>query len=54
MSERRLVRGNGGAEVWVDIDRDMDQATFDAMVDRGELTPIDAPKKPTAKPSSKK
>lgn len=58
MGERRFVRGGGGAEVWVDIDRDMDQATFDAMVERGELTPIEEPKastkKSVAKPPVKK
>ena len=42
--ERRKVRGLGGNVVWVDIDRDMDQRTFDAMVERGDLTVLDEPK----------
>lgn len=55
-ADRRHVRGRGGAEVWVDIDRDMDEATFDAMVKRGDLTPIEEkkPAKTAAKSSSKK
>ncbi len=44
MSERRFVRGPFGAEVWIDIDRDMDQATFDRLVAVGDLTPIDPPR----------
>ena len=50
MSERRFVRGPFGAEVWVDIDRDMDQATFDRQVAAGELTPLEPPTEPVTEP----
>jgi len=44
MADRRLVKNRSGLRVLVDIDRDMDEATFDAMVARGDLTPVkDAP-----------
>jgi len=44
MADRRLVKNRSGLRVLVDIDRDMDEATFDALVERGELTPVkDAP-----------
>ena len=51
MADRRLVKNRSGLEVFVDIDRDMDEATFDAMVERGDLTPVE--KKP-AKSQAKK
>jgi len=44
MSERRLVKNQSGTLVGVDVGVDMDEATFDALVERGELTPVkDAP-----------
>lgn len=51
MADRRLVKNKSGLEVLVDIDRDMDEATFDAMVKRGDLTPVE--KKPAAKSAKK-
>lgn len=51
--ERRLVTNRSGLEVWIDIDRDMDERTFDRLVGTGDLTPVEQPKT-TAKPSSKK
>ena len=53
MSARHFVRGPFGAEVWVDIDVDMDQRTFDAMVERGELTVLDKPKAPATRATKK-
>jgi hypothetical protein len=50
MSDRRLVVNRSGATVAVDIGRDMDEPTFDAMVERGDLTPVEPePKKATRK-----
>lgn len=43
-SGRRLVRNRSGLEVHVDIDRDMDEATFDRMVAAGDLTPVEESK----------
>ncbi len=49
MSDRRLVRNRSGCLVAIDIDRDMDEPTFDAMVERGDLTPEPEPKKASGK-----
>lgn len=54
MADRRLVENSSGYRVLVDVGRDMDEATFDAMVERGDLTPVSEPKaKPAAKQSKK-
>lgn len=52
MADRRWVRNRSGLEVPVDIDRDMDEVTFDQMVESGDLTVVD--KAAAKKPSSKK
>lgn len=49
MADRRLVENRSGLRVPVDIGRDMDEATFDAMVERGDLTPVD--EKPAKRPA---
>jgi hypothetical protein len=51
MADRRLVENKSGLRVLVDIDRDMDEATFDAMVKRGDLRPVDD--KPVKKAAAK-
>lgn len=51
-AERRLVKNRSGLEVYVDLDRDMDEATFDRLVAAGDLTPVEKPK--TTKSSAKK
>lgn len=43
--QRRYVLNGSGVRVGVDVGRDMDQATFDSMVERGELTPVKEPSK---------
>jgi hypothetical protein len=48
--ERRKIRGQGGAVVYMDIGRDCDQRTFDAMVERGEWVIVeDEPTKPATR-----
>lgn len=54
-ADRRLVENRSGLRVHVDVGRDMDEATFDAMVERGDLTPVvDEKPKAASKSSSKK
>ena len=48
MADRRLVKNRSGLEVFVDIDRDMDEATFDSLVKAGDLTPVEKPAKKAA------
>jgi hypothetical protein len=50
MGERRWVRGEGGLVVPIDIDRDVDQATFDSKVERGDWEEV---ADPTAKSTKK-
>lgn len=47
--DRRLVANRSGLEVQVDIGRDMDEATFDRMVEAGDLTPVKAAAKSSKK-----
>ena len=54
MAERRLVVNGSGTTVGIDVGVDMDEATFDAMVERGDLTPVQESKKAAAKSQSKK
>lgn len=39
MADRRLARNRHGVLVGVDLGRDMDEATFDRLVESGDLTP---------------
>lgn len=41
MADRELVTNSSGLTVAVDIGRDMDRKTFDAMVERGDLKPAE-------------
>ena len=43
--QREYVVNRSGTRVGVDVGRDMDRATFDAMVERGDLTPVKEPSK---------
>lgn len=54
MADRRYVTNRSGTRVGVDVGVDMDEATFDAMVERGDLTPEPEPMKAAAKPAPKK
>jgi hypothetical protein len=37
---REYVTNSAGLRVGVDVGRDMDRATFDSLVERGDLTPV--------------
>lgn len=53
MADRELVVNRSGLTVAIDIGRDMSRAAFEAMVARGDLTPVKAEKTtPPPKPAS--
>lgn len=54
MADRRLVTNRHGLKVAVDLGRDMDESTFDHLVEAGDLTPVKPESKSTPKVSSKK
>ena len=54
MGDRRLAKNRAGLTVAVDIGTDMDEATFDRLVEAGDLTPVKAETKSTASKSSSK
>lgn len=49
MGDRRFVLNKSGIRVGVDVGRDMDEKTFDALVESGDLTP--EPEKKSARKS---
>lgn len=51
MGDRRYVLNKSGQRVGVDLGRDMDEKTFDALVAAGDLTP--EPEKPAPKLAKK-
>jgi len=53
MADRELVRNRAGLTVAVDIGRDMSRPAFDAMVARGDLTPV-KDEKPAPAPAAAK
>lgn len=53
MGDRRFVLNKSGIRVGVDVGRDMDEKTFDALVAAGDLKP-EPEKKAAAKPAAKK
>jgi hypothetical protein len=53
-ADRRLVKNRSGLTVAVDIGPDMDEATFDRLVEAGELEPVKSETKSTPKASSAK
>lgn len=54
MADRRLVKNRAGLTVAVDLGTDMDERTFDRLVEAGDLTPVKSENKSTTSKSSSK
>lgn len=50
---RQYVVNRSGVRVGVDVGRDMDQQTFDSLVERGDLTPVKDDERPAKKAAAK-
>lgn len=51
MGDRILVRNQSGLESFIDLDRDMDQATLDRLVAIGDLELVDGSAQPAGEPT---